>query len=727
MFAEIKKDITKRFMFHTFLHAYICLPIKSTFICSFSEASKYLTEVLSSVNELDFEDVIERLLDAVEKQPLSSNMIELPLVELAVQECSQSSTETIDHVFNIIGAFDVPRYIYSSERKKFIPLCMSSHQGPTLCGSAKDKADLFRERYTILQQLKTVEALLGSTAKLGEIIVLGMITQLKEGKFYLEDPTGCVQLNISKAISFNLVYIEFEAFDLLTADWTTYFLCPSSYFLLFWSLMGLKQIQSVLAAWQKLPLEVAYYGDINFFGGPSSTSVKASARLKQLEDENEDAMFVFVSDVWLDSVEVLEKIHTMFADSLKALADMICEYPDIHKRPPLAEYITEEFRQKVPFSVFTTNPCRIQYCTQEIVVFREDMVNKMCRNCVRFPSSSFDIPNHFIKTILSQGHLTPLPLYVSPAYWAYDYALRVYPVPDVIVFADKYDPFNIVNTDCLCVNPIPMADGNDDDNLMQADEHPEDEDDDDDDEVEEGEEIVDLVELVDIELASPSEDFDRIVPAERSGHVAVADGNCMYVWGGYKFYRLPLRSSGVLRWEKMRDLAGLPPSCKDKLGCWVYRNKLIFFGGYGYVPVGNHRGTFEYDESSFWGNPPSPRAAHACATLGNCGYVFGGRILSQQQCPVGRSWHSLIPVSQDSLFLFGGFTTDKEPLSDAWLYCISRNEWRPFKHNHMENPRLCLEMVIHFKEILASSWDCLPKDLLRNISHRAGSNNVLGS
>lgn len=26
-----------------------------------------------------------------------------------------------DNVFNIIGAFDVPRYIYSVERKKFVP------------------------------------------------------------------------------------------------------------------------------------------------------------------------------------------------------------------------------------------------------------------------------------------------------------------------------------------------------------------------------------------------------------------------------------------------------------------------------------------------------------------------------------------------------------------------------------------------------------------------------
>ena len=57
----------------------------------------------------------------------------------------------------------------------------------------------------------------------------------------------------------------------------------------------------------------AYYGNTNFFGGPSTMSVKASAKLKQLEEENEDAMFVVLSDVWLDSVEVLEKIHLMFS------------------------------------------------------------------------------------------------------------------------------------------------------------------------------------------------------------------------------------------------------------------------------------------------------------------------------------------------------------------------------------------------------------------------------
>uniref|UniRef100_A0A8K9UNI7 DNA polymerase epsilon subunit n=1 Tax=Oncorhynchus mykiss TaxID=8022 RepID=A0A8K9UNI7_ONCMY len=465
------------------------------------EASRYLVEVLESVDELELDDVIERVMDAVEKQPLSSSMIELAVVETAVQDCSQSCDETIDNVFNIIGAFDVPRYIYSTERKKFVPLNMTTHSVPSLCGSARDKAELFRERYTLLQQrthrhelftppvigaaaeegrnkfqLQTVEALLGSTAKLGEVIVLGMVTQLKEGKFYLEDPSGTVQLNLSKFHS----GLYTESCFVLAEGWY-----EDSVFHV--NAFGFPPTEPSSTT-------RAYYGNVNFFGGPSTTSVKASAKLKQLEEENEDAMFVVVSDVWLDSVEVLEKIHLMFSGyaampptcfifcgnfssapygktqikSLKGKKDFDSRFvfvpgPEdpgpstILPRPPLADHITEEFRQRVPFSVFTTNPCRIQYCSQEIVVIREDLVNKMCRNCVRLPSSNLDIPNHFVKTILSQGHLTPLPLYVSPVFWAYDYALRVYPVPDVIIFADKYDPFNISNTDCLCINPVRYA------------------------------------------------------------------------------------------------------------------------------------------------------------------------------------------------------------------------------------------------------------------------------
>uniref|UniRef100_A0A3B4WKU8 Kelch domain containing 2 n=1 Tax=Seriola lalandi dorsalis TaxID=1841481 RepID=A0A3B4WKU8_SERLL len=162
-----------------------------------------------------------------------------------------------------------------------------------------------------------------------------------------------------------------------------------------------------------------------------------------------------------------------------------------------------------------------------------------------------------------------------------------------------------------------------------------------------------------------SESFELDTPAERSGHIAVVDRNVMYVWGGYKnaqnhgffdlylprteiwtynmetkhiaggnlhmsmsgscgvcvdgvlylfgghhargntnrIYRLPLRATSLV-WEEMSDLKGLPPSSKDKLGCWVQKNRLIFFGGYGYAAQGPHQGTFEYDESSsLWDSP----------------------------------------------------------------------------------------------------------------------------
>ncbi|XP_036203039.1 DNA polymerase epsilon subunit 2 isoform X5 [Myotis myotis] len=400
------------------------------------EAIKYLTEALQSISEVELEDALEKIIDAVEKQPLSSNMIERSVVEAAVQECSQSVDETIEHIFNIIGAFDIPRFVYNSERKKFLPLLMTNHPKPNLFGTARDKAELFRERYTILHQrthrhelftppvigshpdesgskfqLKTIETLLGNTTKIGDVIVLGMITQLKEGKFFLEDPTGTVQLDLSKAQFHSGLYTE--SCFVLAEGWFE---------------------------------DQVFH--VNAFGFPPTEPSSTTRLFTCTSNLLYSVWQFFICTIWKKPSSSFESSRFVFVPGPEDPG-----FGSILPRPPLAESITNEFRQRVPFSVFTTNPCRIQYCTQEIIVFREDLVNKMCRNCVRFPSSNLDIPNHFVKTILSQGHLTPLPLYVCPVYWAYDYALRVYPLPDLLVIADKYDPFTLTNTECLCINP----------------------------------------------------------------------------------------------------------------------------------------------------------------------------------------------------------------------------------------------------------------------------------
>ncbi|XP_058396610.1 kelch domain-containing protein 1 isoform X4 [Diceros bicornis minor] len=209
------------------------------------------------------------------------------------------------------------------------------------------------------------------------------------------------------------------------------------------------------------------------------------------------------------------------------------------------------------------------------------------------------------------------------------------------------------------------------------------------------------------------------VAEERSGHCAVVDGNCLYVWGGYvsiednevylpndeiwtydidsglwtmhlmegelptsmsgscgacihgklyifggyddkgysnRLYFVNLRTrDGTYIWKKITDFEGQPPTPRDKLSCWVYKDRLIYFGGYGCRRHSELQDCFDvhdasWEEQMFWGwhndvhvfdtktqswfqpkikggVPPQPRAAHTCAVLGNKGYVFGGRVL----------------------------------------------------------------------------------------------------
>lgn len=48
----------------------------------------------------------------------------------------------------------------------------------------------------------------------------------------------------------------------------------------------------------------SYFGNANTFGGPSEVSLKTSTRMMKIEESNEEAMIVFVADVWLDNTKV---------------------------------------------------------------------------------------------------------------------------------------------------------------------------------------------------------------------------------------------------------------------------------------------------------------------------------------------------------------------------------------------------------------------------------------
>jgi DNA polymerase epsilon subunit 2 len=97
--------------------------------------------------------------------------------------------------------------------------------------------------------------------------------------------------------------------------------------------------------------------------------------------------------------------------SFSNLADLILEYPTISAhskfvfvpgpndagvcnnilpRKGIPDYFTSEVKKKLPNAHFASNPCRVQFYSQEIVLFREDLLNKLQRNSLFKISSNFD-------------------------------------------------------------------------------------------------------------------------------------------------------------------------------------------------------------------------------------------------------------------------------------------------------------------------------------------------
>eukprot|EP00095_Tigriopus_kingsejongensis_P007588 maker-scaffold417_size177606-snap-gene-0.41 protein:Tk07588 transcript:maker-scaffold417_size177606-snap-gene-0.41-mRNA-1 annotation:"hypothetical protein LOTGIDRAFT_218232" len=480
------------------------------------DASRLLEQFLTPLDDTEAQEWVDKVLAALSLKNLDSIVVDRELVATIVQECSNREAGiTEENVFHIIDAFDVPRLSYSVERKKYVSDAILGRPEPRLMADADSKSKLFRSRYQLLHQrtirhslfapaaasgvvdtskksykLKTVEFLLGTTAKLNDVIILGMITQVKHGKYSLEDPTGIVSLDLTETKFHTGLYTE-NSFVLLEG----------------WYEDGTFHV----AAMGFPPAETAatsrtYFGSLDFFGSPSDTCVKMNEQLLKIQEEDNDAMFVFLSDVWLDKADVMENLSKLFAgysampptafvlmgnylsipygsgqakalqDNFKALGEMLEEFPDlvekskfifvpgpsdpgftnIFPRPPIPKCLSQELRNKIPGAEFVTNPCRIQYCAREIVLFREDIVTKMCRNCIYFPESG-DIPTHFAKTLVSQGHLAPLPIHICPIYWDYDRSMYLYPLPDLVVVGDKFDPFLAEQFQCQIMNPGSFA------------------------------------------------------------------------------------------------------------------------------------------------------------------------------------------------------------------------------------------------------------------------------
>ncbi|XP_042960648.1 DNA polymerase epsilon subunit B isoform X1 [Carya illinoinensis] len=494
-----------------------------------------LDEILSFVNRFQGaqDDALDLLLDQLEHESLKSSIIDKDPVHRVVSllleaEAAAEDGPDIDGVtggssassIRVIDAFLVPKFRYDPIKKTFY-----EHTGGLpIHGEASAKAALYKDRFLLLFQriardqhfskpafdtemshfgsceISPIQSLVGQT---GRRWVMGVISQLEDGHFYLEDLTASVEINLSNAkittgffLENTIVVAEGEmvlegVFQVITCG--------------FPPLEDRDKSSKLLAGH-------------DFFGGGILTK-EETLRLAELEKRAINDMFVILSDIWLDNEEVMGKLEIVLdgfesvevVPSLFVFMGNFCSHPcnlsfhsfsslrsqfaklgqligahprlkehsrflfipgpddagpsTVLPRCALPKYLTEELQKHIPNAIFSSNPCRltflitdeveIKFYTQEIVFFRQDLLYRMRRSCLMAPSTeeTTDPFQHLVATITHQSHLCPLPLTVQPILWNYDHCLYLYPTPHAIILGDRSEQKAFKYTGITCFNP----------------------------------------------------------------------------------------------------------------------------------------------------------------------------------------------------------------------------------------------------------------------------------
>ncbi|KAG0027319.1 DNA polymerase epsilon subunit 2 [Podila clonocystis] len=341
-----------------------------------------------------------------------------------------------------------------------------------------------QDRYLKLTPLKALKGRCGE-----RFLMFGMLVQMSGGKYCLEDADDRVELVLDHSQNSAGLFTE-NCFVLVEGQYT--------------------DDNVIIAETIGLPPPELreetkkVFGNIDFLGAPRE--MRSEEQLRVISEEYEDISFVILSDVWLDQPKTFTTLRTIFEgysnstlplafilcgsfksqpflynglesaqyrDGFTALAELIAEFPtmatfsyfifvpgpndpwgaSILPRPKIPDFYTAKLRQLVKRSIFASNPCRIKYCDQEIVIYREDILNRLLRNCIVPPCGDVVIQKQLVRTIIDGAHLCPLPLTTRQVSWSHDHALRLYPVPDALILADKFEAYNFKYQACHCMNP----------------------------------------------------------------------------------------------------------------------------------------------------------------------------------------------------------------------------------------------------------------------------------
>ena len=271
------------------------------------------------------------MLDALDARSLTSSIVDKQVVDETTRALDRAagvtgvemdardgraahdrSTHDPDDGITIVDAFEMPKLAYDTQRRTFYEKTRDdATRDATVDAEADSKIDLYRERFKLLQQriarhrmftkpsfecggsrandatrayceLTPLTGLLGAAGETR--YVMGCLSQLEDDRFFLEDLTGTIQIDLSNAATSSGLFTEncivVAEGEVRVADGV--FEARALGF------PPRSRAESALAAAHR-----------DFFGAGRLRPTDIARLLKSEATSTED-MFVVMSDVWLD-------------------------------------------------------------------------------------------------------------------------------------------------------------------------------------------------------------------------------------------------------------------------------------------------------------------------------------------------------------------------------------------------------------------------------------------
>ncbi|KAJ3128673.1 DNA polymerase epsilon subunit 2 [Nowakowskiella sp. JEL0407] len=346
-----------------------------------------------------------------------------------------------------------------------------------------------------ISQITTIASLQLSTTSL----IFGLLVE-KNKSIYLEDLSGSIKLRVGNHVLKTDHYFIVGTFVVVEGEL-------------------LDEVEKVFEVVMigMVPIEPRIVSDSKFGSAPSNyaiphhTQYQLETILSSPETIDLDPFIVILSDLALDTQESLQNLHILFTGysqsritpfafllfgpftssptttlaSFTALSDLLSQFPIFKQskfifipaskdpfltmllpRPKVPKKYTERL-ERLGNCVFVSNPCRVNFCGVETVVYASD-VKKFERGCIfnRLITST-DSENNTndsgkanertpflksVKTIFSQTHLVPFANTVAPRVNGFEKDLEVEKVPHLFVFPNKSFE-SVVVEGCCCVSP----------------------------------------------------------------------------------------------------------------------------------------------------------------------------------------------------------------------------------------------------------------------------------